>query len=533
MCKQHNYDCYTNIEAKRRHLEAKHRRNSHSDIEDFAKASRRRDVSGSGVAKVSNSRRRRSTLGMGVIGDRVFIPGSPAITLPELLQEAELEVRDSPQSLSQKSSLVLAGRGRGDPFKTPIATKYRAQTGNTQAADPEVYGSDVGEREWTKEDWKHLDACFTDQRLEVRSRLAGTEQNLLAPVDIVSINDVVDKFVASKGGFKIVARFGALWSRYFRDFIRNTSDTQLVSFRENLLERTRALQKKQRSGHIAPPTTPYTPLSVGSNSSVLGGNGRVPRMQVPDFTPLGRRAAPPRKSRSTLQQPVMHDIASENLTPEQEGPIIPPTLLAPRYSHLLEEAIAVSQQGSTLSPGQGRHDSFPQSEIEDTPHSCDVPSTTIGKRVKSFLFSYLPSLSKSSSAARKAPISFQPSLPVPPIDILSKPRGPVVTPARAPLSKPKHPKELVVLNPAPQPTTISHIPRMIKPRRLVELHPPAPPPIIEPAPIPRPRRSSGNSVKDLVRDFEELQTLAQNKLRRSKSNEGGKRYADRRPHWKP
>jgi hypothetical protein len=162
----------------------------------------------------SSRRRRRSTLSMGVIGDRVFIPGSPAITLPELLQEAELEVRDSPRSLSP---LVLPARG--DPFLTPMAPRYRVQTAtNVPMVDQkkvEVYDGDIiGEREWTKEDWKHLDACFTDQRLEVGSRLAGSEQNmLLASVDMVSIDDVVDRFVVSKGGFETITRFGALWSR--------------------------------------------------------------------------------------------------------------------------------------------------------------------------------------------------------------------------------------------------------------------------------------------------------------------------------
>lgn len=310
-------------------------------------------------------------------------------------------------------------------------------------------------------------------------------------------------------------------------FIHSTLVTHLVYFRENLLERTRALQKKQRSGHIAPPTTPYTPLSVGSNSNVLGGKERAPHMEVPDFTPLGRRAAPPRKSRPTLPQSA---IVSNDPTPDQEGPIIPPTLLAPRYSHLLEEAIAISQEGSTLLPQQKSHDNFPQPEVEGTSRSSDLPSTTIGKRVKGFLFSYLPTLPKSSSTARKGPLSLQPSLPVPPIDILSKPRGPVVTPARAPLLKPKHPKELVLLHPAPQPPTISYIPRMKKPQRLVELHPPAPPPTMEP--IPRPRRSSGNSVKDLVRGYEEIQAFSHDKPR---LNQGWKKYADtsKRPHWKP
>ena len=56
-----------------------------------------------------------------MIGGRVFIPGSPAITLPELLQEAEFEVRHNSQSLTQKSVLP----GRRDPFKTPMAMKYR------------------------------------------------------------------------------------------------------------------------------------------------------------------------------------------------------------------------------------------------------------------------------------------------------------------------------------------------------------------------------------------------------------------------
>ena len=244
-------------------------------------------------------------------------------------------------------------------------------------------------------------------------------------------------------------------------------------------------------------------------------------MQIPDFTPLGRRAVLPRKSRPTLPQSV----------PDQKEPaVIPPTLLAPRYSHLLEEAIAISQEGSTLLPEQ---ETSPQFEVQETSDSTDVPSTTIGKRVKGLLFSYLSTLPKpSSSTVRKAPLSVQPSLPIPPIEILSKPRGPVITPARAPLSKPKHPKELVVLHPAPQPPTISHIPRLKKPQRLVELHPPAPLPVIEPIPIPRPRRSSGSSVKDLVRGFEEIQAVSHDKL---KYNVGWKTYtADKkRPHWKP
>ena len=279
-------------------------------------------------------------------------------------------------------------------------------------------------------------------------------------------------------------------------------------------------------------------------------------MQIPDFTPLGRRATLPRKSRPrpTLLQSDL----------DQESIVIPPTLLAPRYSHLLEEAIAISQDGSTLSPEQvtfprseindtfsdnsstiainergltlspEQEETLPQCEVKDTSHSSgsNVPATTIGKRVKGLLISYLPTLPKlssSSTTVSKAPLSVQPSLPLPPIDILSKPRGPITTPARAPILKPKHPKELVVLHPAPQPQTVSHIPRLKKPQRLVELKPPAPPPMIE-QPIPRPRRSSGSSVKDLVRGFEEIQAVYRDKL---KYNLGWKTGDQKRAKWKP
>ena len=338
--------------------------------------------------------------------------------------------------------------------------------------------------------------------------------------------------------------------------------------RENLLERTRALQKKQRSGKIAPPTSPYTPLSVVNNSNrddvFRRKFSRSPSVQIPDFTPLQLRTTQLRKSRP---RPTLPHFDLDQTPPV----VIPPTLLAPRYSHLLEEAIAISQEKSTTpSPSpepeqetfsdvsstiaisqagwttpSPEQETFSHFEVKDTSHSSDIPSnttTTIGKRVKGLLFSYLPTLSKSSSSSsttKPPPISVQPSLPIPPIEILSKPRGPISTPARAPIVKPKHPKELVVLHPAPQPPRppVSQIPRLKKPQRLVELRPPPPPPT--PLPIPRPRRSSGSSVKDLVRGFEDIQSVSissrdrdSNKL---KYGFGWKTITgdQKRPQWKP
>ena len=296
----------------------------------------------------------------------------------------------------------------------------------------------------------------------------------------------------------------------------DTHSTVWIIFRENLLKRTRALQKKQRSRNIALPTTPYTPLSVD-------------RMQIADFTPLRRWATLPRKSRPRSTSP-----QSDPLSPEQET--------FPRfeindtaYSSDVPSMNANRERGSSPFPKQ---ETFPQSEVKDMSRFSDVPSTTIGNSVKGLLFSYLPTLPKTSSSSTtvsKASLPVQPRLPLPPIEILSKPRGPIATPARAPILKPKHPKELVVLQPAPQPLTISHIPRLKKPQRLVELHPPPPPPVIEqPNPIPRPRRSSGSSVKDLVRGFEEIQAISRDKSRYN-VNLGWKTYSGdkKRPQWKP
>jgi hypothetical protein len=75
---------------------------------------------------------------------------------------------------------------------------------------------------------------------------------------------------------------------------------------------------------------------------------------------------------------------------------------------------------------------------------------------------------------------------------------------------------------------------------MVELHP-LPPPVEKPVALPfvsRPRRSSGSSVKDLVRGFEEMENKEKESsvVKRVKSisemrSKVGR--ADLRPRWKP
>lgn len=229
---QHDYDCYT---KKTRPLDIKKRRDSYSGVDGLVKATRRRDVVAAGVASPGKARRytefdrqidydhngpmldRRQSIG--VLGERVYIPGSPAMTLPELLAQAEKEVA-AEHRLSVGS--VKAGLERREKvFQTPIRGKGKAVAGS-HAKTISGLRTEVrmrleyeGEQGWTKDEWKLLDACFTDERLEagVRLGLGGLSGDGLAPVDFVNVGDVVDRFVEMLGGKEKVETFGEAWSR--------------------------------------------------------------------------------------------------------------------------------------------------------------------------------------------------------------------------------------------------------------------------------------------------------------------------------
>lgn len=198
----------------------------------------------------------------------------------------------------------------------------------------------------------------------------------------------------------------------------------------------------------------------------------------------------------------------------QVTPRLPASLLAPRYSHLLEEAKSLSMQDSP-GPGTRTEPSAPLTPSDDdelVPSMAshmksdqsvrEIPQTpSVGSRVKGFLFSYLPTLKK-KRPVQKTHEPARPGLPLPPPEVLEKPRGPIITPQPKPAPRSAHPKELVHLQHAPPPTRIPTLPRM--PKRLVELRPVSPPPVASAAiEIPEGRRSSGGSVKDLVSSFEE------------------------------
>jgi len=100
-----------------------------------------------------------------------------------------------------------SGLGLGvhrDPFKTP------APRG---ASFPLERRETTATREWTKDDWKQLDACFTDERLDVAERL-GLGSDKIADVDDVRVEAVVQRFVEMMGGSRVVNGWGSDWDRW-------------------------------------------------------------------------------------------------------------------------------------------------------------------------------------------------------------------------------------------------------------------------------------------------------------------------------
>lgn len=232
--------------------------------------------------------------------------------------------------------------------------------------------------------------------------------------------------------------------------------------RKDILKRVCALEKKQRAGKGAPgtPRRSQTPFSEMSG-----------HVEVPDFTPIGPRRVADRM--------------------DVRGPKVPATLLAPRYSHLMDEAIAISKSTSGEPSG-------PSSRV-----TIKVPpdSPSLFRRLTSPLFSYLPLLSKGTSE-EPSKEGDKSGLPLPPPELFEKERDPIVTPAPKIPQKPAHPKDQVELHAVPPRPSMIPKPKM-QPKRLVDLRP-AP---LKPEPaksLLKDRRGSGGSVKDLVKNFETL-----------------------------
>ncbi|KAJ3796873.1 hypothetical protein GGU11DRAFT_684903 [Lentinula aff. detonsa] len=500
--KQHDYDCYTKIVLKQQQQRVREK-TPHTTIEKLKRDNRRKTLSGAGICKGQARTTLRHSLGT-VIGDMVYMPGSPVTTLGGLLEEAEREVQ-----VEQSKGL------------TPRVPKSISKENALDLEDGSRHGEQSAFREWSKEEWKILDACFTDERIDLASKSSSVsclstfndrdDEIPLAEVDLVDVDNVIERFIIESGG----VINGCSWSR------------------DNLRARTKAIQKKQRAGHIAPPTTPYTSRNTSTS--------REPSftMEVPDFTPLPRRPLPfPPSRESVLPSPAgpaaLFSNIPEDVTEAPRRRKVPATLLAPRYSHLLDQAVAISRELPSV------ENSMDSSEMNGGQTSSILDAPTQPKTGLGRLFSYLPGFLTSPASSTRKARDVKPGLPLPPAEILDKLRGPIITPARPPVPKNKAPKELVNLNhqPVPEKKETSMIPRRI-PQRMVKLNQVGLPEERQQSagPSSRPRRSSGASVKDLVKTFESFDDSADHTAN-AKSIRNWKKGLlggenNNKPVWKP
>jgi hypothetical protein len=264
-CKiKYDYDCLPHIIKKRR---LKHHSSASELVRVARRRGASSAGVGKAMKRVGQGHKRHHGA-TNAISEVVHVPGSPApITVSNLLKEVthELERDDSlsrastvppsdhhttrassrppptsqspgvfdrsmapPPETPARDSLPIAMWGdtpappppawaafslfSGTPAKRVQAASTPAMPASTAApkSQPQpdgLMGPTVPQRRpWAKSDWKLLDACFTEERIEA-ARRAGMPEGEIADVDLVDMTDVVDRFLA-------LPEMAGLWDRY-------------------------------------------------------------------------------------------------------------------------------------------------------------------------------------------------------------------------------------------------------------------------------------------------------------------------------
>lgn len=155
----------------------------------------------------SSSSHKRHSVG-GVIGDRVIIPGSPSTTLPELLKEAETSILQEEDSFHSPLHAASSSVAPKTPVAGPSTRSFSRSPASSGSKVQRTVRKLFGPREWSKDDWKLLDSCYTDERLALTR-----SPEALAPIDKINLEKVVDRFSTAAGGQDLVKNFGPAWTR--------------------------------------------------------------------------------------------------------------------------------------------------------------------------------------------------------------------------------------------------------------------------------------------------------------------------------
>lgn len=172
-----------------------------STTEDALRKYRRKTAVQAGITKSpSKSSIRRKTFG-GFADGKVFIPGSPVMTVPELLQKAESEL--------EQSQFKFSSPMKSD-FGTPKASSTPLPTSSIPPLDLNYFIPAARSQVWNKDDWKLLDRCFLDERCEM-----AADRGIDTVVDVkdVVLENVVDRFITMSGGQEAIDSLGVDWSK--------------------------------------------------------------------------------------------------------------------------------------------------------------------------------------------------------------------------------------------------------------------------------------------------------------------------------
>lgn len=122
------------------------------------------------------------------------------MTLPQLLKEAEVSLQHTPEPAT-----TVQG----------VQRQHMDASFGWSSSKADLDPTPVGPRDWTKGDWRKLDACFTDERLILGSR-QGLGHEHLASADDVRPEDVVNRFIEEF--VPLGSDLGGDWSRYVTIF---------------------------------------------------------------------------------------------------------------------------------------------------------------------------------------------------------------------------------------------------------------------------------------------------------------------------
>ena len=84
-------------------------------------------------------------------------------------------------------------------LRMPLSDKSTRTTHRQSLVHPSKLGV-TQPREWSKSDWKLLDSCFTDERMEMAALMSLPVE--LANVDDIRVENVVSRFIQMVGGIE-------------------------------------------------------------------------------------------------------------------------------------------------------------------------------------------------------------------------------------------------------------------------------------------------------------------------------------------